>query len=166
VNLGDLETTDETTVKRWLNPYLTQHLAWWTAAYGTVPRHSVGVLVSREWDDLIAGSRTPEHFVCVAENTQPLGVVYARLREDRYLGVPVGVLSWLYVTEEARGKGVSSLLMEAANSWMAAQEVLGCAVFVTAENAPALKLYKRFGYRAVDARMLGAAPRRRAPTSS
>lgn len=159
MNLRNLETTDETTVKRWLNPYLTQHLAWWTAAYGTALRHSVSALVSREWDDLAAGSRTPEHFVCVAENTQPLGVVYARLREDQYMGVAVGVLSWLYVAEEARGKGVSSLLMEAADSWMATQAVMGREVFVTAENAPALKLYERFGYRAVDVRMLGAAPR-------
>lgn len=49
--------------------------------------------------------------------------------------------------------------MEAADSWMATQGVLGREVFVTAENVPALKLYERFGYRVVDARMLGAAPR-------
>lgn len=158
MKLRNLEPTDETTVKTWLRPYLAQHLTWWAAAYATAPRHSLADLITREWDDLLAASRVAERFVCVAEDTQPLGVVYASLHEDRYMGVPVGVLSWLYVAQAARGQGVSSLLMEAADSWMGAQGALGREVFVTSENTPALKLYERFGYRVVDARMLGPAP--------
>ena len=153
-----LEPTDETTVKAWLEPYLTQHLTWWTAAYETAPRHSLETLVNQEWDDLLAASRTPGRFVRVAENTEPLGVVFASLREDRYMGIPVGVLSWLYVAETARGTGVSSLLMDAADRWMTAQDVQGREVFVTAENVAAIRLYERFGYKVVDARMLGRKP--------
>lgn len=158
MDLRTLRATDETTVKGWLRPYLAQHLTWWTAAYGAAPRYSLQDLVSREWDDLLAASCAPEGFVGVAEDARPLGVVYASLREDRYLGIPVGVLSWLYVAEEARGQGVSSVLMQAADGWMAAQGAEGREVFVTATNTPALKLYERFGYRVVDARMLGPAP--------
>lgn len=159
MTLRKLAPTDEKTVKAWLKPYLTQHLSWWTAAYGTAPRYSLEALVSQEWDDLLAGSRAPERFVGVAGETQPFGVVYASLREDRYLGITVGVLSWLYVAEEARGKGVSSRLMEAAERWMSAQGAEGREVFVTLENASALHLYRRFGYKVVDARMLGPAPK-------
>lgn len=154
--LRSLEPTDETTVKAWLEPYLTQHLTWWTAAYGTAPRHSLETLVNREWNDVFTKSRSAEGFVCIAEDTGPLGVVCANLRDDRYMGVPVGVLSWLYVAETARGTGVSSRLMEAAESWMTAQGVQGREVFVTLENVAAVRLYERFGYRVVDARMLGA----------
>lgn len=158
INLRPLEPTDELTVKTWLGPYLTQHLTWWTAAYGTAPRHSLGTLIDREWDDLSTKSRAAKRFVCVAETTEPLGVVSADPREDRYMGVTVGVLSWLYVAEVARGTGVSSLLMDAAEGWMNAQGVQGREVFVTSENIAAVKLYERFGYRVVDARMLGSAP--------
>ena len=159
MDLRTLRATDETTVKTWLRPYLTQHLAWWAAAYAAAPRHTLGLLVDREWDDLLAASRAPGGFVGVTEDVRPLGVVYASLREDRYLGIPVGVLSWLYVVAEARGQGVSSVLMQAAEGWMTAQGAEGREVFVTSENTPALKLYRRFDYRVVDARMLGPAPR-------
>lgn len=161
-NLRPLEPTDETTVKAWLEPYLTEHLMWWTAAYGTAPRHSLETLVGREWDDAFTNSRAAEGFVCVAETTGPLGVVSAALREDRYMGVTVGVLSWLYVAEASRGTGVSSRLMDAAEGWMSAQGVQGREVFVTSENVAAVRLYERFGYRVVDARMLGPVPRGRA----
>lgn len=162
-NLRPLEPTDETTVKAWLRPYLTEHLTWWTAAYETAPRYSLDALVNREWDDLLGTSRAAGGFVGVAEAAEPLGVVSATLREDRYMGVPVGVLSWLYVAEGARGTGVSSLLMDAADAWMGAQGVLGREVFVTSENVAAVRLYERFGYKVVDARMLGPAPRGNAP---
>ena len=79
------------------------------------------------------------------------------------MGILVGVLSWLYVAEVARGTGVSSRLMDAADTWMSAQGVQGREVFVTSENVAAIGLYERFGYRVVDARMLGAAPPGSAP---
>lgn len=164
MDLRTLKATDEATVKSWLRPYLAEHLAWWAAAYAAAPRYTLDALIEREWAEVLAGSRDPERFVGVAHNTsqsaQPLGVVYASLREDRYLGIPVGVLSWLYVAQQARGKGASSLLLEAADGWMAAQGAEGRELFVTAANTPALKRYERFGYRVVDARMLGPAPRR------
>lgn len=164
MNLRTLRATDEETVKSWLRPYLTEHLAWWAVAYAAAPRHTLSALVNREWAELLAGSLAPERFVRVAQGAtqeaQPLGVVYASLHEDRYLGILVGVLSWLYVTEEARGQGVSNRLLEAADGWMAAQGAEGRELFVTAANTPAMRCYERFGHRMVDARMLGPAPQR------
>ncbi len=163
VAVRNLEVGDEAVVKAWLRPYLEQHLTWWTAAYDTSPRYHLIDLVNREWDDLLTENRMNKSLVRIADGIEPLGIVYASLRKDRYMGISLGVLSWLYVVEAARGTGVSSLLMDAADSWMAAQGAEGREVFVTTENAAAVKLYERFEYRAVDARMLGPAPRKHMP---
>lgn len=50
--------------------------------------------------------------------------------------------------------------MGAADRWMDKRNVEGREVFVTNVNTAALKVYERFGYRVVDCRMLGPAPRR------
>ncbi len=155
MELRELGITDETSLKRWLRPYLEEHLAWWTVAYGSAPRYQIDDLIDRDWAELISASRTSEHFVRVAEAAQPLGIVYAGLRTDRYMGITLGVLSWIYVAEEARGQGVSSHLMAAAEAWMKERGVAGREVFVTTQNHAALRLYERFGYRPVDSRMLG-----------
>lgn len=87
-----------------------------------------------------------------------LGVVMANLRTDRYLGIELGVLSWIYVAEAARGQGVANILMEAADHWMHEKGVEGREVFVTEANHTAIRLYERFGYQVTDSRMLGASP--------
>lgn len=154
-----LEPTDEPVVRSWLKPYLEQHLAWWRAAYGAAPKIPVAQLVTREWQGLVKASDAPEQFVGVAvAGLEAVGVVLAATQDDHYLGIKVGVLGWLYVVDKTRGQGVSSVLMTAADAWMQAQQVEGRQVYVTTDNRAAVKVYERFGYRAVDARMLGAAP--------
>ena len=163
LTLRSLRETDEIVVKTWLRPYLREHLGWWEAAYGVAARVPLEDLVRREWNDLLGASRAADSFVSLAERPgeaapEPLGAVLAACRDDRYLGIKLGVLGWLYVAEAARGQGVSSRLLGAADTWMSTQQVEGREVFVTSENRAAVAAYRRFGYRAVDTRMLGPAP--------
>lgn len=72
----------------------------------------------------------------------------------RYLGWPVGVLSWLCVEPARRGEGHASTLIEQARAWMDRRGARGREVFVTAANEGALAVYLRHGYRIVDHRML------------
>ncbi len=100
--IRDLRAADEEAVRAWLRAHLSQHLAWWQDAYGHPPASSLDDLVEREWQDLRA-SAAGEGFVAVLGYADPLGVVQAGVRPERDLGFPVGVLSWISVTPEARG---------------------------------------------------------------
>ena len=145
---------DAPTVQAWLQTYLADHLAWWTRAYGRPPASELSGLVRRDWQELIGADPTRQ-WVRVAGEPRAQGIVFAEKRLDRYMGFEVGVLSWIYVDADARGQGVSSALMTAAGAWMTAQGVGGREVFVTAQNAAAVRLYERHGYQVVDHRMLG-----------
>lgn len=152
--LRRLGADDAPTVQRWLRTYLGEHLAWWAEAYGRAPESSLDGLVRRDWDDLLEAGASDAAFVRVLEGASPLGIVSARTQADRFMGFEVGVLSWIYVDEAARGRGAADALMEAAGAWMHGQGVEGRQVFVTIANPAAVRLYERHGYRTVDYRML------------
>ena len=142
-------------MEAWLAAYLAEHQAWWTRAYGQAPVSTVSELVARDWHDLESAASDAERLVAVAEQGgAPLGIVQAKTRVDRYMGFRVGVLDWIYVDAAARGRGVSGRLMAHALAWMDTQEVRGREVFVTAENASAVALYRRHGFTVVDFRLL------------
>lgn len=149
-----LREADAPVVQAWLRTYLAEHLSWWQAAYGSLPASDLAELVGRDWQELI-GADPDRQWVRVAGEHRAQGIVFAEKRRDRYMGFEVGVLSWIYVDETARGQGVSTALMTAAGDWMTAQGVRGREVFVTAQNTAAVRLYERHGYRVVDHRMLG-----------
>ena len=153
MKLRQLRSEDEATVKNWLRDYLRAHVDWWSEAYGTMSQVELETLVQDEWEALLGASQTDDCFVKLTGN-QPLGIVYAELRHEKYLGFKVGVLSWIYVAREARGQNVSTQLMDAANAWMKSKHVHGLEVFVTAQNPAAVKLYERHGYKIIDHRML------------
>ena len=153
--LRPLRPDDAPTVQRWLTAYLGEHLAWWAEAYGRAPESSLDELVQRDWDDLVEAGASDTTFVRVLEDASPLGIVSARTQSERFMGFEVGVLSWIYVDEAARGRGVADRLMDAAGAWMGERGVKGRQVYVTIGNAAAVRLYERHGYRTVDYRMLG-----------
>ncbi|MCU0704370.1 MAG: GNAT family N-acetyltransferase [Fimbriiglobus sp.] len=71
-----------------------------------------------------------------------------------YAGAIQGVVSggWgmvqnLGVCPEARGKGVGAALLVKCLAGFANAGAVGCHLEVTADNAPAVRLYKRFGFR-------------------
>ncbi|ACY16024.1 GNAT family N-acetyltransferase [Haliangium ochraceum] len=162
-HIGDLHLTrDKPAVYAWLRAYLSWHLEVWARALGVAlspaeleDRIDRGGLLEREWDELARASQDEEQFVAVArEGMRAVGIVHAAARHDRYLELPIGALYWIFVEPVSRGAGASDLLMDAARGWMRARGLRAAEVFVSEDNAPALRLYQRHGYRGADLRML------------
>jgi ribosomal protein S18 acetylase RimI-like enzyme len=151
-----LVDSDEAAVRGWLGEYLEQHVAWWLQARGLDDDPAQLVrerrLVDRDWEELLVARAAD--FVVVAEvDGAPAGIVRAALREDRHLGTRSGVLQWLAVDADARGRGIATALVDRVTAWFDAHGVSG-EVFVTATNAAAVHAYERAGFQAVDTRMI------------
>ena len=153
---------DKPIVFAWLRSHLRWHLAAWCRAFGMywndadIDRHiDDHSLVLRDWDSLLAARNADDQFVGVSrEGRRAVGIVWAKERVDPYLDVRIGVLAWLFVEPLSRGSGMSVLLIDAANQWMARRGVPAAEVFVTAENSAAVNAYRRAGYEMVDQRMI------------
>lgn len=83
---------------------------------------------------------------------------------DGYAGAIQGVVTggWglvqnLGVCPEARGRGVGAALLARCLRGFARAGADGCRLEVTADNTPAVRLYKRFGFRATRVRYKPAA---------
>lgn len=162
LTLRSLLPSDMQTVESWLRDYVQQHRAWWKSAYGAEPKSTLDEVVASELGDLVKDAERDEYFVRLlaaetvpgAANGSPAGIVIARLQLDRFMGLQIGTLSWIYVDPLARGSGAANQLMEAAESWFTERDAEGRMVFVTEVNAQAVRLYERHGYKVVDHRML------------
>ena len=154
-SLRPLEARDEARVRGWLEAHLSQHRAWWAAGYGQEGVAPMAELLEREWHDLEEASQSPQRTVAVLEQDgQATGIVLAGTRADRTMGIQIGVLQWIFVAPEGRGRGHADALMTHALAWMDARGVAGREVFVTALNAAAVSLYRRHGFEVGDYRML------------
>jgi GNAT superfamily N-acetyltransferase len=87
----------------------------------------------------------------------PIGLLWAEERPDRFLCRPVAALCWVFVARAWRGRGVADQLMGAYEEWTARRPVVAREVYVTASNAPALRLYERRGFVASDHRLFAPA---------
>jgi dTDP-4-amino-4,6-dideoxy-D-galactose acyltransferase len=58
----------------------------------------------------------------------------------------IGNIGLIAVAETQRGRGIGSLLIEAAHGWMAAAGAKKSTVVTQAANVPACRLYERTGY--------------------
>ena len=153
---------DADTIKAWIHNYLHQHVRWWSCAAGLawsearIEQHlKQQGLVQRDWEELCQADLNPKAFVTTARQQGKLvGVVCAELGRDRYLKIPTGSVSWIYVTEHVRGQGVGQCLLRPVHDWMYDRGVMLREVHVTEANASAVHLYKACGYRIVDHRML------------
>ena len=159
-----LHPGDETLVRGWLTSFLRQHQEWWAAGYGRPPAAPLAELAERDWQELeqaaqASAKQALQRLVAVLEvEAQAVGIVQAGVRTDRTLGFQIGVLQWIYVSPEARGRGLADELMRHALGWMDAQRVSGREVFVTALNPAAMALYRRHGFEVADHRMLARTP--------
>ena len=164
MSLRPLQTGDEEVVRGWLAAYLAEHQGWWAQGYGQVPTADLMELVQSDWHELQQASCSGRHLVAVLElegsdgQAQAAGIVRAGQRADRFQGFQIGVLQWIYVDPEARGRGLADELMRHALAWMDAQNVSGKEVFVTALNPAAVALYRRHGFEVADYRMLASGP--------
>lgn len=163
LHTGDLHLTrDKPAVYAWLRAHLRQHLETWSRAAGLPwteaeidARIDRGGLLEREWARLTAASEAEDQLVVVArEGLRAVGIVHALEHPDRYLALPIGMLAWIFVEPVSRGSGASDLLVAAAHDWMRARGLPAAEVFVTADNAPALALYRRNGYETADHRLI------------
>ena len=69
----------------------------------------------------------------------------------------VGVIQNLGVTPESRGLGLGAVLLARAMAGFALAGAVGVALDVTAENTAAVRLYRKFGFRATKTTYLAAA---------
>jgi ribosomal protein S18 acetylase RimI-like enzyme len=160
---GDLHLVrDKPAVYAWLRAFLRWHLASFSRSAGLPwtdaqidERIDRGGLLEREWQSLSAASQADDHLVAVVRaGTRAVGIVHATEQQDRYLGLRLGVLAWIFVEPVSRGSGAGDLLMEAAHDWMKQRGLAAVELFVTADNAPAMALYRRHGYAIADHRMI------------
>lgn len=163
LQIGDLHLVrDKPAVYAWLRAFLRGHLATASRAAGTPwsdaridERIDRGGLLAREWQALADASQAEDQLVAVArEGARAVGIVHAMEQQDRYLGLRLGALSWIFVEPVSRGSGAGDLLMEAAHDWMRQRGLAAAEIFVTADNTPALALYRRHGYAVADHRLI------------
>jgi GNAT superfamily N-acetyltransferase len=163
LHIGDLHLTrDKPAVYAWLRAFLRWHLESFSRAAGLQwsaaqidERIDRGGLLEREWQALAAASQGEVELVAVVrEGTRAVGIVHASEQQDRYLGLRLGVLSWIFVEPVSRGSGASDLLLQAARDWMKERGLTVAEVFVTADNAAALALYRRHRFAIADHRLI------------
>lgn len=152
--LRNLLAEDHATIQVWQEDYVAQHIRWWENAYQTTAQNTPRQVAERDWQELMAATTRADQYVQVY-GEKPLGIVYGRIRQDPYLGLPIGQLSWIYVDPESRGLGVVDHLIQGLFAWFSEQGVAGREVFVTAANPAAVRVYERHGFQVVDHRMLG-----------
>lgn len=163
LQIGDLHLVrDKPAVYAWLRAFLRWHLAAFSRSAGLPwseaqidARIDRGGLLAREWQALADASQTEDQLVAVArEGTRAVGIAHATEQHDRYLGLRMGALSWIFVEPVSRGSGAGDLLVQAAHDWMKQRGLFAAEIFVTADNAPALALYRRHGYAVADHRLI------------
>lgn len=159
---GDLRADDARPLWPWLSDQLRWHLRGWVDAVGLPwtdaqidARISSARLVYQEWGQLQAHAADPRAFVLVArDGDTPVGLLCVEVRQDRYLGVRLAVVSVLHVAAAQRDKGIAGELLSRGRAWARDQ---GCAlaeVFVSASNAPARSVYGNQGFVVADLRLL------------
>lgn len=159
-----LRESDASRVHGWLEDWLLGHIGGWAPYYGLawqgdeiaehIARHR---LVEREWDEVVRAADDEDCLVRVMDRDDEIvGIIYAEFTEDRYLKLPVGVISWLYVDPPCRGSGIAASLIAAAQGWYARRGAAAGEVFVTCSNMRAMRSYARAGFAPVDARLVAS----------
>lgn len=167
LQLTTLRASDEPVVRAWLADFLRHHNRTWADALdlgwsaAEVEAQQIAVdLVERHWSAVHRASRSDGHFVALARlDGRPLGVVWLQRKLQDHLGVPIGVLDWVYVAPWGRGHGVGTALLRAAKEWMRLHELRSWQVSVLADNPAALRLYRSAGLQIADVRMMGPVDR-------
>lgn len=162
--LTTLRASDEGDVRSWLQRFLRHHNSTWADALalgwsaGEVDAQQVAIdLVERHWQALWRAAHDERQIVVAARlDGRLLGCVWACCERHAYLGIRVGVLSWIYVAPWGRRHGVGKALIDAVREWMRMRRIVSLQVSVLANNQAAIRLYRSAGLEIADVRMMGA----------
>jgi ribosomal protein S18 acetylase RimI-like enzyme len=151
-NIQPATLTDQ---MRWI-PYSPQNHALYSRAIVETYRDSLdcpALSGLREIDDVIAGHQAtgefdPAAWQLLLENERPVGVVLL----SRITNTEISELVYLGLAPEARNRGFGSLLMRHALHTTSRENRRKISLAVDSRNAPALKLYYRFGLQQVATR--------------
>jgi GNAT superfamily N-acetyltransferase len=157
-----LSEADGPRVKVWIKDWLVRHIAGWAPSYGLlwgndeIEAHiSRFELVEQQWAELVSASAHDRSFVRIFdEMDEVVGIIFAELKEDRYMKIPLGVLSWLYVASERRGAGIAQELIATAQAWHSERGAIATEVFATSSNSSAIRSYAKSGFVPVDCRLV------------
>ena len=88
----------------------------------------------------------PVHGLVAEADGRLLGLTHYLYHRSTTAIAPICYLQDLFTSEEARGKGVGRQLMAAALEWAPTAGIKRIELYVYERNAPAIKLYKEFGF--------------------
>jgi GNAT superfamily N-acetyltransferase len=94
---------------------------------------------------------SPESLVLVAEQSgSVVGYVYAAIEPESFkeLRARAGYVHDILVTDDARGSGAGTRLLEAAVDWVRSQGVPRVLLWTAASNTKARQLFEAHGFRA------------------
>ena len=119
-------------------------------AFGPPPWRDARAMVRVDSEVIGAAldGRVPGKGVLVAEDGEGrrLGFIHVS-EEDDYYGGPCGHIGDIVVAPEARGRGVGTALLAAAEDWARARGYRLITLNVFLDNAGARRVYERAGYR-------------------
>jgi GNAT superfamily N-acetyltransferase len=168
MTITPLRQSDEISVREWARDYLRAHLRHHAEHYGPsltgdaeldahIDEHD---LVSALWHDVLHADYGDSELVAVLrEHHLPFGLILAEVRMEPFLRLPVGVVRWIYVAPEQRGKQYARLLLEAAHDWMQKRGVRARETTLAAGNQAAQALYRKLGYAPLEVRLAAPAGR-------
>jgi len=96
---------------------------------GAITRADLDVTMAEPWFD-------PDDFLLLREEGRPVGYVWLKGAEFYVVGV----------APEAQGRGLGRVLMDAGFARLAERGIRVAELYVEADNAPALRLYRSYGF--------------------
>lgn len=101
----------------------------------------------RTLDDFLASAPGgAQLLIAEAAGDAPLGFIFLEIVEDYFTRTRHGHVGIVAVTEEAEGRGVGRILLEAAEAWAREQGFTRLSLNVFEENRHARAVYEHFGY--------------------
>ncbi len=162
LELTPLRATDALLVRRWLSAFIKRHARGvdraarlgWTSAELDAQLVATDV-IDRVWSAL-GTSAGGGDFVRVARmEDRAVGVVWAACRESGPLGLPVGAIHWVWVTDGCRGQGIGTRLVQEARAWMAGRALTAVEVRVSPDDEAGCRLMRRCGLSPAELRFVG-----------
>lgn len=101
----------------------------------------------RHWQSRLSKADPESDYPIVAKlDDEPMGLAWARIEPESQVA---GHIYQMWVSPEARGRGVGGALMRAMIAWFETMGIDLVELDVTLDNTSAVRLYERYGFRRV-----------------